>query len=235
MTARVHLVLFDIDGTLLHSLGAGRRAMRRALEAVYGTAGPIDTYDMAGKTDRHIIEDLLQAAGVPQAEIDARFDAYTRAYERYLEEELQQRPPRALPGTHALIARLSRRHDVVIGLLTGNLVPGARLKLRYAGFDPRLFQVGAFGSDARDRDALPPIALRRAREQIGYPFRGRDVVIVGDTPRDIRCSRTIGAKSVAVATGPYPEDVLHAHGADVVLPHLGHVVTVERHLLDGCR
>ena len=227
------LVLFDIDGTLLHTHGAGRRAMRRALITVYGTAGPIAHYNMAGKTDRLIIHDLLSVEGVPLQEIAARFDAYTRVYAQALEEELQRTPPQVLPGVPELIERLHRRPDVVLGLLTGNLAVGARLKLRYAGLDPDTFTLGAYGSDAMQREALPPLALHRARQQLGQTFNGHAVVIIGDTPLDIQCGRPIGAKSVAVATGPYSVQELQTFRPDVVLPNFSDVETAVRAILDG--
>ncbi len=228
-----HLVLFDIDGTLLRTHGAGRRAMRRALVAIYGTAGPIDHYNMAGKTDRLIIHDLLSVEGVPLSIIAERFPMYTEAYTEALEQELRQHPPEILPGVAHLLNRLRQRADVVLGLLTGNLVPGARLKLQYAGLNPDIFVIGAFGSDALSRDALPPIALHRARQHVGHAFTGRTVVIVGDTPLDILCGRAVGAKSVAVATGPYSGDELQAFTPDVILPNLANVERAEHAILNG--
>ncbi len=229
----MHLVLFDIDGTLLTSKGAGRRAMRRALLAVYGTEGSINTYPMAGKTDQVIIREALKEAGLTLKDINARFDEYRRLYVIYLEEELQRSPPDSLPGAHALVQRLHSRNDILLGLLTGNLEEGAFLKLRYAGFEPALFKVGAFGSDAVYREELPPIAVQRAYSLTGRKFKGKDVVIVGDTPLDIQCSRTVDAKSVAVATGPYSPTELHTYGPDVVLPDLQNTELAERAILNG--
>lgn len=227
----MHLVLFDIDGTLLNSHGAGRRAMKRALQAVYGTAGALERYDMAGKTDRRIIQDVLVAAGFTVEEIAARFPQYMDVYARFLTEEVAQKPPSPLPGAIPLVDRLAHRDDVVLGLLTGNLPAGARIKLRSAGFDPALFQVTAFGSDALDRHELPPIAVQRAHVRVGYQFRGKHIVIVGDTPLDIECGREIGAKSVAVATGPYSEDELARYQPDVLLPNLADVERAESAIL----
>lgn len=229
----IHLTLFDIDGTLLRSKGAGRRAMRRALEAVFGTAGDIDTYPMAGKTDQVIIRDVLQAARIPLPQIVSHMSEYRRVYARVLVEELTHTQPEPLPGALDLVKRLHARPDVILGLLTGNLEEGARLKLRAAGFDPALFVVTAFGSDAVTRDQLPQVALERARALTGHMFWGKQVVIVGDTPNDIRCGRPVGAKSVAVATGPFSLSELAAHGPDILLPDLQDVDRAERAILDG--
>lgn len=231
----MHLVLFDIDGTLLNSHGAGRRAMKVALQAVYGTAGDLDGYDMAGKTDRRIIFDVLTAAGLTPAQVEAQFPAYRDAFARALAHIVQGRPPTPLPGAHHLVERLARRSDIVLGLLTGNLPEGARIKLVSAGFDPDLFPVTAFGSEALDREDLPPIAVDRAHRLTNHRFAGKRIVIVGDTPLDIRCSKVIAAKSVAVATGPYPVHELARHAPDVVLPNLADVDQAEAAILDGAR
>ncbi len=228
----MHLVLFDIDGTLLNSHGAGRRAMKRALLAVYGTAGDLDGYNMAGKTDRRIIHDVLVAAGLSADDIAARFPRYEAVYADMLEEEVARRRPTPLPGARDLVVRLARREDVVLGLLTGNLPEGAYIKLRSAGFDPRLFVVTAFGDDALDRHELPPVAVARAHALTGHRFRGKEVVIVGDTPLDIACGREIGARSVAVATGPYSLEDLAPHGPDALLPGLADVERAEAVILD---
>ncbi len=229
----MHLVLFDIDGTLLNSHSAGRRAMKQALQAVYGTAGSLDGYDMAGKTDRRIIFDVLTSAGLSPAEVEERFPEYTEAFARALAAIVRDRPPTPLPGALPLIDRLAQREDILLGLLTGNLPEGARIKLVSAGFDPGIFRVAAFGSDAFERDDLPAIALERAHQLTEHRFAGKRVVIVGDTPLDIQCSRTIDAKSVAVATGPYSEDVLARHQPDVILPSLADVDRAEAAILNG--
>ncbi len=229
----MHLVLFDIDGTLLDARGAGRRAMRRTLKEVFGTWGILDSYNMAGRTDQTTIRDVLTAVGISEEEIERRMPLVRRLFPLYLEEELRAHPPVVLTGSKELVQRLHRRADVVLGLLTGNLEEGAYLKLRYAGFDPAVFQVNAFGSDALTRDELPPIALERAKRLLGITFRGEDVVIVGDTPLDIQCSQGVGAKSVAVATGPFPAEVLRQYGPDVLLPDLRDTHRVESLILNG--
>ncbi|MEJ2186311.1 MAG: haloacid dehalogenase-like hydrolase [Gemmatimonadota bacterium] len=216
------LILFDIDGTLLSTDGAASRAFHRALLEVYGTAGPIAAYDFHGRTDREIARALLRVAGLDDAAIDSRFDALWSAYLRELAAELSQAShrTRVLPGVVALLDELERRTDAaVLGLLTGNIEEGARLKLASCGLGGR-FALGAFGSDDEDRDRLGPVAVDRARALLGVTFHGADIVVVGDTPRDVQCARPLGARAVAVATGRHTVAELTEAGADDVLPDL---------------
>lgn len=210
------LVLFDVDGTLLTASGAGRRALDRALRDVYGTAGPIDAYDFRGGTDPQIIRDLLAHAGLSEAAIAAGEMAVYRHYEALLEAEIGDgRGVSLYPGVRELVETLAARDDVVIGLLTGNIEAGARIKLRSTGLWPH-FRLGAYGSDDADRTRLPRIAAGRAEQLVGRVFRGPDTVIIGDTPRDIGCARAFGARAIAVATGWHSLEDLAAHRPDHV-------------------
>jgi phosphoglycolate phosphatase-like HAD superfamily hydrolase len=193
--AFVHrLVLFDIDGTLLWSDGAGRRAMERALTHVFGATGDAG-YRYDGKTDRQIVRELMRGAGHGDAHIDDRMAPLVERYLAGLREELDEgaRAVRVLPGVPELLDALEERADVVLGLLTGNIEPGAAVKLGAAGIDMRRFRVNAFGSDHEHRPALPAVAQLRARELLGVDVPGARVVIVGDTPADIACGRELGA------------------------------------------
>jgi phosphoglycolate phosphatase len=229
----MRLVLFDIDGTLLSAGGAGRRALSRALEDVYGTAGPIDTYDFRGGTDPQIIRDLLGAAGLPPADIAARERALYGRYLEHLEAEIGDgRGVRLLPGVTALVEALAAHPACVVGLLTGNIEGGARVKLRSTGLWPR-FRLGAYGSDDGDRTRLPAVAARRAEALVGRPFRGRDLVVIGDTPRDVGCGRAFGAVCVAVATGWHPVAELQDCGPDHVFADLSETDRVIAAILDG--
>jgi len=155
--------LFDVDGTLVSAGGAGRMALRRALEEVYGTTGPVDDYDFRGRTDPRIVLDLLGAVGWNEANIRARLEACFAAYVRELEAIIADGPRvRLMPGVAEVVRALSARADALVGLLTGNIEPGARVKLRPTGLWP-LFRVGAFGSDDLDRRRLPAVACARAR------------------------------------------------------------------------
>lgn len=210
------LVLFDVDGTLLTASGAGRRALDRALRDVYGTAGPIDAYDFRGGTDPQIIRDLLTHAGMGEEAIAAGELAVYRRYEALLEAEIGDgRGVSLYPGVRELVETLAARDDVVVGLLTGNIEVGARIKLRPTGLWPH-FRLGAYGSDDADRTRLPRVAARRAEQLVGRVFRGPDTVIIGDTPRDIGCARAFGATAIAVATGWHSLEDLAAHRPDHV-------------------
>jgi phosphoglycolate phosphatase len=211
------LVLFDIDGTLLTAQGAPRRAFHRAMLEVYGTAGPISTHRFDGKTDPQIARELLTAAGLPGGAIDSSLDRLWRCYVRELSIEFAHPAHRTvvLPGVRTLLQQLEAVADVVLGLLTGNIREGAALKLDSAAIGTP-FRVGAFGSDGERRDALPAVAVERARQLTGVTFRERDIVIIGDTPADVTCGRELGVRAVAVATGSYAPDALHEAGADAV-------------------
>ncbi|MFW6078919.1 MAG: haloacid dehalogenase-like hydrolase, partial [Gemmatimonadota bacterium] len=187
--------------------------------------------DFAGKTDPQIARELLRAAGLDDATIDERAADFWRRYIRHLEPELtgsNGRRPELMPGVVSLLDALERRTDfAVLGLLTGNIEPGARLKLAAVGV-ARRFGFGAFGSDHERRDRLPAIAVRRARAAVGRRFDGPEIVVVGDTPHDVTCGRALGVRAVAVATGRYGDQSLAAAGADVVLPDLSHTDAVLR-------
>ncbi len=210
------LVLFDIDGTLLSSDGAGRRAIRAALVAETGTAGPIDDgYRLDGKTDPQIVRELLTAAGHPRAASAAHVNLVCRTYVSLLRGELEVSAGRSrtYPGVPELLDLLECRNDTVLGLLTGNLVEGAALKLRAVGLEPGRFRVGAYGSDAADRARLPAIAAERAAPLLGRLVSGDDLVIIGDTPADVTCGASLGARAIGVATGSYTRAELLAAGA----------------------
>lgn len=215
------LVLFDIDGTLVSTQGAGSRAVRRALEEVYGETGPIDSYDFHGRTDPQIVRELLRMAGLADREIDAGLADVWAIYLAELEQELSrpEADARALPGVIPLLDALHETRNDLSALLTGNIEPGARLKLLAVDLWHR-FDFGAYGSDHERRDQLPAVAVERARAHSGLDFRGRDIVIIGDTPFDVTCGRELGVWTVAVATGKHSPDELEQAGADVVFENL---------------
>jgi phosphoglycolate phosphatase-like HAD superfamily hydrolase len=215
----VLLVLFDIDGTLLQRAAAEHRdAVRAALREVYGVDGAaVDRIDAAGRTDVEIARRILLLAGVDAAAVDAGLpDFRAAAVRRYAELAPRDLSASVTPGMTALLESLAARQDRVLSLVTGNLEPIARLKLRAAGLG-RFFArgQGGFGSDHEDRSELPAIARERAGRSRGRaPWPRERTVVVGDTPRDIACARADGVRCVAVTTGPYGARELS--GADAV-------------------
>jgi phosphoglycolate phosphatase len=214
------LILWDIDGTLLYSGGVAGEAMRSAMEQVYGRATAAERHAYAGKTDQQII--LETFAERAHADLLPLLEHFTTTYLAELEARRDEFLARGyvLDGVAAALERLAGA-PVVQSLLTGNLRPVARFKLDLLGltryFD---FDAGAYGSDHHIRANLVPIAAERAAQRYGRSFAGRDVVVIGDTPNDIDCGKAAGARTIAVATGPFGVDELRAHGADVALANL---------------
>jgi phosphoglycolate phosphatase len=220
MTLR-RLVLFDIDGTILLTAGAGRRAITAALAEVVGASDAFGLIRFDGKTDPQIVKELLTLAGDPGPHPPDRVQTFCDRYVALLERELANPVGVTLmPGFPEILDRLESREDVLLGLLTGNLERGATLKLRAARLDPSRFKVGAYGSDSAERPELPPIAARRAERFFGRPLAGSEMVIIGDTPADIACGAGIGARAVAVATGFYSVAELEACGPHAVFSDL---------------
>ena len=216
-----HLVLFDIDGTLLLTDGAGRRAIHHALREVFGTIGRPD-YRFDGKTDPQIVRELMRHEGFADSDIDARMTALLDRYAERIDAELAAPgfTPRALPGVHELLDALEARDDVVLGLLTGNIAAGATAKLRATGIDPARFAICAYGSDHEHRPELPAVAARRYLERHGHELSGDRITVIGDTPADMRCGHAIGARAIGVATGHFSVEELAEHGPIAVFPDL---------------
>lgn len=225
------LLLFDIDGTLIRSNSAGRSALTYALEHIFGTAGPIDSYHFGGKTDPRIITDLMLAAGIEQKIIDAKlpivYDVMTaQGRETFIEKGIVP-----CPGILPLLETLRQRDDAILGLVTGNIVSTAPLKLKAGGIDPTQFRVGAYGSDHMDRNRLPGIAMKRASELTQHLFNGNNTVVIGDTPADILCARAGKTTAVAVASGWHAAPTLAKYKPDYLLEDLKETKVVEELLL----
>jgi phosphoglycolate phosphatase-like HAD superfamily hydrolase len=213
------LLLFDIDGTLVRG-GPAKGAFHTALVETFATAGDIEVHDFAGKTDPQIARELLRGAGMDDAGIDRGLPELWDRYLHHLDERLRDHPMIALPGVAWLLEELSGQGDVAVGLLTGNIVGGAELKLRSVGLYDH-FRTGSYGSDSEARNDLAPIALRRARETWNVDFAPWDTWVVGDTPADMRCGQAGGTRTLGVATGRYDTGALASAGADAVLEDLG--------------
>lgn len=211
------LLLFDIDGTLLHTHGLGRHTVGDAMQATLGRAVSTDHVSFSGKTDPQIFREIL-ATEVAERDLDEAVATAVAAYQASVRERIPAAQVSALPGVRPLLDHLATT-DFPLGLLTGNLQPMAYLKLSrvdLGGF----FPFGAFGSDHEDRNCLPEVALARAEQHTGQRYEGKDVVVIGDTPRDIACGQAVGAFTVAVATGRYERDALAEHMPDLLLDTL---------------
>ncbi|HYR09902.1 MAG TPA: HAD family hydrolase [Longimicrobium sp.] len=227
------LVLFDIDGTLLTAGGAGARAVREAMLEVYGETGSIGGYNMGGRTDPQIVRELLTPVGYSVEQVEAGLDALWEAYLRNLRVEIAKAHIRALPGVPELLDRLEGSGDpTVLGLLTGNVEEGARLKVDAAGLGFDRFRVGAYGSDHWQRPELPAVAARRAKEKTGIGFEGKEIVIIGDTPFDISCGAHLGVRTIATATGTHSADDLAGHNPDYLFDDLSDTDAVWRAIME---
>jgi phosphoglycolate phosphatase-like HAD superfamily hydrolase len=214
------LILWDVDATILSTDGIGGDVMRTAMAQVFGPAAARERTFYSGKTDRQIIHETFPALtpAALQEKLQQFSEAYVAEFQRRHDEFVAR--TYAMPGVVELIKHF--HGSVVQAPLTGNIAPIAKLKLALLDLLPYLnHDAGAYGDDHEDRVQLPPIAAQRAARYVGRPFRGCDVVIVGDTPHDIRCGKRHGARTVAVATGPYSVEELRAHAPDAVLPDLG--------------
>jgi len=211
------LLLWDIDGTLITSGGAGMRALQTALRDGFAIDDPLTRIDFAGRTDTWIMREVFRTFSIaPTPEHFARlFDGYAAA----LPAELANPQARVLPGARELVQAAKSQGVIAQGLLTGNMRRGAQVKLLHHGLWEH-FAFGAFGDDSELRNDLGPHALRRAAAHHGVEFARDRVWIIGDTPHDITCARAIGARVLAVATGSSSVDQLRAHAPDAVLPDL---------------
>lgn len=222
------LILFDIDGTLVLTGGAGARAMARAFEQVFGLADAFREIAMAGRTDTWLLAGALARHGIPAD--DPRVPEYRELYFRILPEEIERKPAAGvrhgvMPGVRELLDALVERRDVYLGLLTGNYHESARIKLQY--FDLwRYFGCGAFAEDATDRNGLLSKAFERVVACGGPAVAAQQTVIIGDTPFDIGVALAGGARSIGVATGSHSEAALIAAGADVVFEDLSDTLAV---------
>lgn len=203
--------LFDIDGTLLSTGGAGQLAMERALAKVFGLSEIRGEILAAGRTDRAITTDLFRGHGL--ADDPRAWSEFVAEYFAQLRRTLVELQGQVLPGVMTLLETLSTREDVALGLLTGNFREGANLKLRHYQIDHH-FAFGGYGDDHHDRDDVARTALAEAVRHLRRELDASTVWVLGDTPSDVKCARAIGARAVAVATGIYDAAELAATSPD---------------------
>ena len=212
----MRLVLFDIDGTLIDSGGAGVRSLDLALKDLFSIENGFHGISMAGKTDTQIIKEGIMKHGLSA---NGTIDAVIKTYLNYLRREINNDRKHVKPGIYEVLEELRPLQDLGLGLLTGNIEEGARIKLEPFRLN-EYFPAGAFGSDDEDRNNLLPIAVKRFEELFQQKIEADNCIIVGDTPRDVECAHIYGAMCIAVATGPYSYDDLIEAGADYVVHDL---------------
>lgn len=213
------LILFDIDGTILRTEGAGVASMLDAGRSLFAPEFTFDGVEVSGRLDHLIWTDLAARNGVEAT--DDNHTLFRETYGRLLAERLRTSPTaRALPGVLDLLTWFRSDGQFVLGLLTGNYPETGQLKVRAAGVDPAWFPVAAWGIDGPTRRHLPPVAISRAMEAAGREVSPAQTVIIGDTPHDVDCARAHGCLSIAVATGRFSVDDLRSHGPDLVVADL---------------
>ena len=217
------LLLFDIDGTLITSGGAGEHALRLGIRDRFGIEEDMRGIEIAGRTDSGIARQFFAKHSLPGTPADTA--ALFESYLEHLAITIPKKVGRLLPGILGLLDALKARPDIVLGLLTGNLARGAELKLTHYGVW-HYFEFGAYADDHHDRYQLGHFARNRALEKYGIEFPPERIYILGDTPHDIACARAIGAKAVAIATGQYPHARLAEHSPDFLFDDLGDIPAV---------
>lgn len=214
------IILFDIDGTLMHSGGSGKHAMEVAFQEIWGIPNSLQNVLLSGQTDPKILLDAFQQHGI--AWDDEKIGQFQQRYLLHLATDMQRprQTRRLMPGFPQLLEALKAMPGLHLGLLTGNWIRGAQIKLEYYDLW-KYFEFGAFADDEMDRNKLVPHALRRAEEKFGIRPSLDRVYVIGDTPRDIQCARPHGAVAVAVATGEYSVAELSVEKPDFLFEDFG--------------
>ena len=214
------LFLFDIDQTLINSGGAGLRALDRACRQLFGLPNAMEGISPHGKTDPAIVREILRKKLNSDNPNNSEIDTVLDAYLFFLKEEVETSPTyRVLPGILTLLEKLVQHSEVMLGLATGNVEPGGRIKLDRGALNP-YFSFGGFGSDAEDRTELVRKAAEKAANKNGGSISPSNIFVIGDTPLDIDAGNRCGFKTVGVATGTYSVEQLLASGATIAIPDL---------------
>ncbi len=218
----MRLILFDLDGTLLTSGGIGRRSTRSALESIFGTSGNLDEFYPGGRTQEAIFIDTLADAGIG---MDRFLERKVELYQIFLEKfqgnlDQEEYQINALPGAIQLIEYLNSNENFVLGLVTGNHIKTARLKLLKAGLDPNVYLAWAYGEESANRSDLVPLAKNRAEAITGKEFPEYYTIVVGDTTRDVLSAKSVNATSFALTTGTDERDLLQSVNPDSIFENL---------------
>ncbi len=206
-------ILFDIDGTLIDSGGAGVRALNRAFEEIFSIGDAFSAISMAGKTDLQILAEGLKLHNITNS--NGVVPEFFESYITHLRMTIDATDGHVKAGIREALVELEKNDDYIIGLLTGNIEQGAMIKLEAFGLGT-YFEIGAYGNDDADRNMLLPIAREKLRKSRALDIDYRNCIVIGDTPRDIACAKPYGAYSIGVATGPYSYSSLEGAGADAV-------------------
>lgn len=217
------LLLFDIDGTLVETGGAGVQSLKDVLQNQFAITDDLHGIEIAGMTDTGIVHQILRKQEIPVTPETTA--AFLDLYVEFLARELTQRRGRILPGVQELLPRLQTRPQNVLGLLTGNVERGAKLKLAHYGLWD-FFEFGAFADDHHERNALGPFAQKRARARHAIDFAAAEIDVIGDTPHDIACGKAIGARTIAVTTGNFSRAQLAEHEPDRIVEDFSDVEAV---------
>lgn len=213
------LLLWDIDGTLICNGAAGERALVRVMKEVFQIETTLEPFDYRGRTDRRIAQMMLEYFKLPHDETAVH--DFVEHYLRLLQQELPTGDGGTHPGILEILEEVKKRHDLCQGLLTGNMVRGAELKLSH--YDVwNYFEFGAFANDSMYRNDLGPFAVKRAQEKYSKVFSSENIFVIGDTPHDIECGKVIGAKTIAVATGSFSVEELKKHQPTAVFENFQH-------------
>lgn len=221
-----HLILFDIDGTLLKTQGAGRVATKNAMLEVFGTASTLDSHHFGGKTDYYTLLELLRPHGFDYETVGQRMEQFVEAMGRHMAESIQTYPAAPLPGALEAVDYLLGRENVMLGLVTGNAPTSACLKLESAGFDPDWFAIGAYGSESVNRDDLPRLALERAVYYAGHEISPQQAIIIGDTALDVQAARANQMGVIGVRCGFEQGNALIDANPDVLIDDLSSLFDV---------
>jgi phosphoglycolate phosphatase len=221
----VKLVLFDIDGTLVRTGGAGIEAFRRVFITEFGASDGFEKLKFAGRTDLGLVREFFEYHAIPMT--PENLERFFEHYVFLLDYILEQGAPKPCPGVREFIAALRALPEPpMLGLLTGNIRLGAEIKLRHCSLWD-IFEMGGFADDSEDRNLIAAAARDRGSRLLGKKLSGEEVLVIGDTPLDIRCGRYISAKVLAVGTGGATLDELNAHQPDWTVENLTHVTAGE--------
>jgi phosphoglycolate phosphatase len=221
----IRLVLFDVDGTLIHTGRAGVKAFAQVFATEFGAVDGLDRLHFAGRTDVSLVREFFNLHGIPAA--PGNFQRFFDRYAFWLDHILAESHTEECPGIWEFIHQLRELpQPPVLGLLTGNIRLGAEIKLRHFKLW-ELFTTGAFGDDSEDRNEIAAIARERGRRVLRAQLPGEEVLVIGDTPLDIRCGRAIGARVLAVATGGASLEELYRHQPDWAVEDLRKINALE--------